>query len=159
MNTWSTAYLSFYFYATLNRFASPTEIRWIPGDQSENEAAKAPRSQKYWDEHNIALPDYAKTDAEVAKERLTTTFRNNYSTFVVLAAIMTVFSVMIMIPIVRESIKGHRLDGGSSFYVLLKNRIWTINENDMAERSREARLARFESDSMVVETEKNEKID
>ena len=29
-----------------------------------------PRSQKYWDENNIERPDYAKTDAELLKERM-----------------------------------------------------------------------------------------
>ena len=33
------------------------------------DAHTAPRSQKYWDEHNIKRPDYAKTDAELRAER------------------------------------------------------------------------------------------
>mmetsp|Transcript_20796 Transcript_20796/g.46419 ORF Transcript_20796/g.46419 Transcript_20796/m.46419 type:complete len:243 (+) Transcript_20796:188-916(+) len=54
-----------------------TSIKWTPGASSVNSnpnddkpnAATAPRSQKYWDEHNIERPDYAKTDGEIASER------------------------------------------------------------------------------------------
>ena len=53
-----------------------TDIKWHAGgdgggdEDPEVRAAKnAPRSQRYWDEHNIKRPDYAKTDAEVAAER------------------------------------------------------------------------------------------
>lgn len=44
------------------------DIKWT-STQKDDEAAKAPKSQKYWDEHNIKRPDYAKTDAEVRAER------------------------------------------------------------------------------------------
>mmetsp|Transcript_31490 Transcript_31490/g.63517 ORF Transcript_31490/g.63517 Transcript_31490/m.63517 type:complete len:164 (+) Transcript_31490:123-614(+) len=37
--------------------------------EKHKEAHYAPRSQKYWDEHNIERPDYAKTDAEILAER------------------------------------------------------------------------------------------
>ena len=52
-----------------------TSIKWTPadetknGDNKPNAAATAPKSQRYWDEHGIERPDYAKTDAEVARER------------------------------------------------------------------------------------------
>jgi len=51
-------------------FSTATNIKWHqtkvdPKDPAQN----APKSQKYWDEHNIERPDYAKTDAEVAAER------------------------------------------------------------------------------------------
>mmetsp|Transcript_9838 Transcript_9838/g.26851 ORF Transcript_9838/g.26851 Transcript_9838/m.26851 type:complete len:192 (-) Transcript_9838:1148-1723(-) len=49
--------------------AEATDIRWTPGSGSRDEAATAPKSQKYWDENNIERPDYAKTDAEIAAER------------------------------------------------------------------------------------------
>ncbi|GMH88708.1 hypothetical protein TL16_g11233 [Triparma laevis f. inornata] len=48
-----------------------TDIKFTPGDNS-GEAARAPRSQKYWDAHNIKKPEYAKTDAEVWAEKLAT---------------------------------------------------------------------------------------
>ena len=55
-----------------------TQVKWIPGDSNDNNkknddgketAHTAPRSQKYWDEHNIERPDYAKTDEELYQER------------------------------------------------------------------------------------------
>lgn len=50
--------------------ASATNIKWTAGDNQNTEAHRAPRSQKYWDEHKIKRPDYGKTDAEVWAERL-----------------------------------------------------------------------------------------
>ena len=54
-------------------FVDCIDIQWIPGENedSNNEvsAATAPRSQRYWDEHNIIRPDYAKTDEEVYMEQ------------------------------------------------------------------------------------------
>ena len=59
--------------------ASATSIKWTPADDTKRDAnadsdkpnaATAPRSQRYWDEHGIERPDYAKTDAEVAQEGL-----------------------------------------------------------------------------------------
>ena len=50
-----------------------TQVKWSANENvsPKNKAAhEAPRSQKYWDEHGIVRPDYAKTDAEIAKERL-----------------------------------------------------------------------------------------
>jgi hypothetical protein len=60
-----------------------TEVKWTAssssttaaaaldanGKRPKETAATAPRSQKYWDEHNIERPDYAKTDAELAQEK------------------------------------------------------------------------------------------
>lgn len=49
-----------------------TQVNWS-GNQNVNPkhkaAHEAPRSQRYWDEHGIERPDYAKTDAEIAAER------------------------------------------------------------------------------------------
>ncbi len=47
---------------------SGTEVKWT-GNKDGPEAARVPRSQKYWDENNIERPDYAKTDAELREER------------------------------------------------------------------------------------------
>ena len=48
------------------------DIKWTPNTSNNNneDAATAPRSQKYWDEHNIERPDYAKTDWEIAQEKM-----------------------------------------------------------------------------------------
>lgn len=48
-----------------------TRVEWIGNhDPNAPEASKVPRSQKYWDKHNIERPDYAKTDAEIMREKL-----------------------------------------------------------------------------------------
>ena len=55
-----------------NLYAQAANVKWTGNDNvaPEHEAAHtAPRSQKYWDEHGIERPDYAKTDAEIAAER------------------------------------------------------------------------------------------
>ena len=53
-------------------FAAATNVQWTGNDNvspEHKDAHNAPRSQKYWDEHGIERPDYAKTDAEIAAER------------------------------------------------------------------------------------------
>lgn len=50
--------------------AEATDVTWTEGENDpKNRAHTAPKSQKYWDEHGIERPDYAKTDAEIAQER------------------------------------------------------------------------------------------
>ena len=45
-------------------------VKWTGNnDPNAPEAARVPRSQKYWDDHNIERPDYAKTDAEIYQEK------------------------------------------------------------------------------------------
>lgn len=47
-------------------------VKWTPNTNVREEdraAHDAPRSQKYWDKHGIQRPEYAKTDAEAARER------------------------------------------------------------------------------------------
>ncbi|KAL7512722.1 hypothetical protein ACHAXN_011532 [Cyclotella atomus] len=49
-----------------------TQVNWSGNqnvDPKHKSAHDAPRSQKYWDEHGIERPDYAKTDAEISAER------------------------------------------------------------------------------------------
>ena len=66
---------SFLIFMSLSNTCAATSIKWTPadetknGDNKPNAAATAPKSQRYWDEHGIERPDYAKTDAEVARER------------------------------------------------------------------------------------------
>ena len=56
---------------SLTSVVDATDVKWTPAENNneDNRAATAPRSQKYWDEHGIERPDYAKTDAEIAFER------------------------------------------------------------------------------------------
>ena len=67
---------SFLIFMSLSNTCAATSIKWTPADETKNgdnkppnAAATAPKSQRYWDEHGIERPDYAKTDAEVARER------------------------------------------------------------------------------------------
>jgi hypothetical protein len=54
---------------TGSSLAEATNIKWTPGQTDGGAAAAAPKSQKYWDKHNIERPDYAKTDEELRQER------------------------------------------------------------------------------------------
>jgi len=69
----SSIVVFFFFVATAVQLqVGALKIKWTPNldDPDPHDPAKtAPRSQKYWDEHNIVRPDYAKTDAEIAAER------------------------------------------------------------------------------------------
>jgi len=63
---------SLYHKQIINSFAAASQVQWTQNNNiaPEHRAAhNAPRSQKYWDEHGIERPDYAKTDAEIAAER------------------------------------------------------------------------------------------
>ena len=64
--------ISFLFLIISLLSASATNVKFIENKNIAPEhidAHTAPRSQKYWDEHNIKRPDYAKTDAELRAER------------------------------------------------------------------------------------------
>ncbi|KAL7465908.1 hypothetical protein ACHAXS_006211 [Conticribra weissflogii] len=53
-------------------YVSASQVKWTQNNNISPEhraAHNAPRSQKYWDQHGIERPDYAKTDAELAAER------------------------------------------------------------------------------------------
>ena len=57
-------------YLTLS-LATATKVKFHENPENDNiEAVRAPRSQRYWDEHNIERPDYAKTDSEIWIERV-----------------------------------------------------------------------------------------
>ena len=48
-----------------------TNIKFHENPDNKNlDAVRAPRSQKYWDKHNIKRPDYAKSDQEILVERI-----------------------------------------------------------------------------------------
>ncbi len=66
--------LRLYFFVlvwvSFSCLTAATDVKWTPGkDDPKNAAHTAPRSQKYWNEHGIERPDYAKTDAEIAQEK------------------------------------------------------------------------------------------
>ena len=105
-----------------------TDIKWTPGHKDPNNAAHtAPRSQKYWDKHGIKRPEYAKTDAEIAKE----SGDGGSGKWLLLVPLLVAAGYLVH---VRMGIGGHRLGGR---YGLFSPR---VNE----EESRQARLERFE---------------
>jgi len=55
----------------IHRVAAEERVTWTPNRDVDpnNRAHTAPRSQKYWDEHGIERPEYAKNDYEVDAER------------------------------------------------------------------------------------------
>ena len=138
------------------QFVHGTNIKWTAGNSaSKNDpAATAPRSQKYWDEHGIKRPDYAKTDAELASER-----RQNASGGAEESGsgslVLTVFKWMVFIVAGGVGILGYqqqhriggeggtRLDGSSSSFLFKRHQL-------TPEEARNARLARFD-DSMQVD--------
>lgn len=75
-----TLILLSYCFRPHNIQVSATNIKWTGGGDHQipqtgrtnkqgESAQTAPRSQKYWDEHGIERPDYAKTDTELAHDR------------------------------------------------------------------------------------------
>ena len=104
-----------------------TDITWTPGQNDPKDAAQtAPKSQKYWDDHGIKRPDYAKTDAEIAHERGGSSEK----------------WLLLLVPpflaaggyFIHVRMGGHRLGGSRSIFV------HKVSE----EETRQARLARFE---------------
>lgn len=110
------------------RASKATEVKWSAGDHDEKNAAHtAPKSQKYWDEHGIKRPDYAKTDAEIAQERGDSSGGG-------------VLKWLLAIPIVCAAgyhfylrMGGHKLGGTSHLF-----------RRTSEEEARQARLAKFE---------------
>jgi len=109
-----------------------TKIKWTSASSGNQDPAKtAPKSQKYWDEHNIERPDYGKTDAEIAAER-----GESYS--VPPVAIVLVLGVAYAIyQHNNKNTSGTRLGSAESNGL-------AFSQGDAEERARLARLARFE---------------
>ncbi|GAX11410.1 hypothetical protein FisN_22Lh087 [Fistulifera solaris] len=125
-----------FFFVSLFSFlfetVQGTEIKWKGTSQDGDPAKTAPKSQRYWDQHNIARPDYAKTDAEIATERGDA----NYPAIVILILIFVISAVYFF----RMKHNGQRLGGTNGILSPFSQR---MDE----ERAREARLARFEKQS------------
>lgn len=122
------------------RAAHGTKIKWTWG-HSSSDAARAPRSQRYWDTHGIQRPDYAKTDAEVAAERGDTSSLGGMHCLLLLA--LALIGVIGSIFYFRNSqtARGARLgstEGWSSFPLHVGG-----SEEDSREKARKARLERF----------------
>lgn len=116
-----------------------TEVKWTAGQvDKDNAAATAPRSQKYWDEHNIERPDYAKTDQELAAEKSGTSPETSWWRLVLIAMGLFLFVGYQTV----WNTEGSRLGGGrlrSSF-----------RHANAEEEARQARLAKFEHVSSLT---------
>ena len=130
------------FVSFRHALVDSSSVKWQAGkDQTSTErsgklnAATAPRSQKYWDEHAIERPEYGKTDAEVAGERISSVKASPVAKVflgMAISAALLSYSMrsgMIIAPWNKGS---HRL-GGS-------------RQATRQEDARAARLARFEKE-------------
>lgn len=112
--------------------------------EKHKEAHYAPRSQKYWDEHNIERPDYAKTDAEIMAEKRERIGSSKLLSFALISAIsFLIFFVYAFatdnIEMITNGIRGHRLGTSTE-----KQRI----------SERESRLKRFENPKDMLDNMK-----
>lgn len=147
--------------------SSPTEctnVKWI-GNNNPNSplASRVPRSQKYWDENNIERPDYAKTDAEIAAEKMngnsgSSRSNSNSNRKVIIRSIIGGIFVSLWIMIYRFGIMG-KYQGGTRLgnssatnsshnilnYAMKMKKTDTNNVESLEEKARKARLARFEN--------------
>jgi len=146
----------------LNYFACGTNIKWIPGNDGKNTpAASAPRSQKYWDEHNIERPDYAKTDEELAQGRGADWRSNGKTTN---SKLLSIYPFIVMIVSVlylynNETVKCMYNDILLKIRPLLNRIIKNVipqkkNRFSLEEEARMARLARFSVADEETETTK-----
>jgi hypothetical protein len=111
-------------------FVDATKVKWTAAsDNSNDPAATAPRSQKYWDTHGIKRPDYAKTDAELALER-----GDPITSFSMIWVLLVVAAVSWVVYQQYQKRSGERLDGSSGLF----------KRHLTPEEARNARLARFD---------------
>jgi hypothetical protein len=162
-----------------------TKVTWTGNDNilpEQMAAHNAPRSQKYWDEHGIERPDYAKTDKEIAAERRQRQaggsdeqFRQSQHRVIVVIVVSIVVILAMVYKLTTEDwdninrctqsmIKAARGRGsgntlGSSGSSLTSNRGNGSTEEDEARRLkdwREARLARFDYQRNMLDNIKEE---
>ena len=134
-----------------------TKVEWTPSQNQQQQAssgketaATAPRSQKYWDEHGIERPDYAKTDAELARDRQEK--GGNGGSKAHSLWVLLVFGTLCFIGYQWSQKgssffttgKGHRLNEGGSVNILRRNDVPSLEE------ARKARLARFETENQMA---------
>jgi len=124
-----TLFLVLPLFFLLNAVES-TDVKWTEGEHdTNNKAHTAPKSQKYWDEHGIERPDYAKTDAEIAQERGGGSTSGNIMKWILLLPVLVAAGYYFYV-----QMGGHRLGGAGSHLFCRKRE----------EEARQARLAKFE---------------
>lgn len=135
-----------------------TQVKWtsamndVGGANKQHHPAKtAPKSQRYWDEHNIPRPDYAKTDAEIAAERRGKWGKQQF----VWRAGATIFVSILLVQIGAYALvqwrggvgAGKRLGAsspGTSGSGVVSHLFHHGSSTNPEEEARKARLARFE---------------
>jgi hypothetical protein len=158
--------LSLVILLSLSSLSECTNVKWTANnDPNAPIASKVPRSQKYWDENNIERPDYAKTDAEIAEERMagnngrsSDSSSNERLKKVMIRSIVGGIFVSIWIMIYRFGMgkyKGGTKLGSSStnnnnnnilnYAMKMKKKGTNNNVESLEEKARKARLARFEN--------------
>lgn len=138
-------------------------VKWT-GNNDPNlpEAAKVPRSQKYWDDNNIERPDYAKTDAEVwfevYKEKIISGIgkgdgnvnglkeeSDGKSILIIITFFVALWAIIIKFGMTKSGfVRGNRLGSSGS----PTNLTFRKNQGDgleLEEKARRARLAKFEA--------------
>ena len=124
--------------------AAATEIKWHANHQTDHDPAKtAPRSQKYWDEHNIQRPEYGKTDAEAWAERIeqSSWWMHPVVGFVVVSFVVGMMAGLVFLQQMRFH-KGERLGGGA-----ISIKPWSLDDQALEDKIRMARLERFQTNA------------
>mmetsp|Transcript_14583 Transcript_14583/g.31723 ORF Transcript_14583/g.31723 Transcript_14583/m.31723 type:complete len:221 (-) Transcript_14583:14-676(-) len=161
-----------------------TNVQWRSNENvsPEDKAAHdAPRSQKYWDEHGIKRPKYAKTDAEIAAERWGVNGEGDSRGIGFVGIILMVAGVITMAAVLYARItgdwdtilnnpvgafittcihnimeitgvKGHRLGSSSSTTAAAATNVNGVSD----ENARLARLARFDTPKNILDNIKSD---
>mmetsp|Transcript_4569 Transcript_4569/g.8811 ORF Transcript_4569/g.8811 Transcript_4569/m.8811 type:complete len:164 (+) Transcript_4569:38-529(+) len=130
-----------------------TNVKWT-GNQDPNapEAARVPRSQKYWDENSIERPDYAKTDAEILLERILSDDSLSVKKIVLVLILFTALWIYLIRKYIPGA-RGQKWGGGvgsssMSSYYPSNNKYSTALDprgKNLDETARLARLSKFDS--------------
>jgi hypothetical protein len=130
-----------------------TKITWT-GNPDAPEASKVPRSQKYWDEHNVQRPDYAKTDSELAQERRMNAAPNgtpsNDDGGMSLTTMMLIilFFVALWVVIFKmgvDGMKGNKLGSSTNEGFSFSRQGKHGDGHSLEQKARLARLAKFDA--------------
>ena len=140
----SSLFVVAYLFLTNASSAYCTKITWTG---NKDAGAVLPLSQKYWDEHNVKRPDYAKTDAEIRNERtgthsIETEGMNGKSVLMIIG-----FFFCLWVYLFRTATKGSKLGTGSSKTIFSFGKPSALLNNgstSLEEKARLARLERFE---------------
>jgi hypothetical protein len=129
---------------SLVNFASGMDIKWTPNQDGGTATNSAPKSQKYWDEHNIERPDYAKTDQEMAMEGGGTNGSSLFKILLIVGVGAAVAYFVVWPSIQHGGAGGGHTLGSSSQQQRSNNLFGAGSTTNSEEAARQARLSRFE---------------